>query len=505
MLLRRSRRAVLLIATAIAGACIWAGAQTLVETTDKYKWLEDVTSERSLAWVKAENARTDKTLKADPLYAQLQAAALKVLESPQRLPDPDLNGPNIYNTWQDSNHMQGILRRTSVSYYLTADPHWQTVLDYDALSKQDSQKWVQHGRTCLYPGNDLCMMELSAGGEDAATLREFNLESGRFVQNGFVLPRSKQAIDWIDKDSLLVARDWGPGTMTKSGYPFVVKLWRRGQPLNTAKEIYRGMATDMDAGPMVMHDANGHQLTFVIRRLNFFEAELFLLLPQGVIKAALPRKADLVGMVSGQLIVRLRENWTPEKSSTQVAQGSIVVLDTEAIKHDPMHLRPDVVFAPTSTEFAQDAAVTKNYLLVTTLQNVQGRVYSYAPNAHGGWNCHRFSVPDNRTVNIQTANWSDDRFFLSVSGFLTPSSLLLGDASSNTLKPAKFLPPQFDTSRDTVEQFQAVSKDGTKVPYFVVRPKNMKYDGANPTVLTAYGGFEISNTPAYDAVMGKLW
>ncbi len=170
-----------------------------------------------------------------------------------------------------------------------------------------------------------------------------------------------------------------------------------------------------------------------------------------------------------------------------------------------MHLRPDVVFAPTSTEFAQDAAVTKNYLLVTTLQNVQGRVYSYAPNAHGGWNCHRFSVPDNRTVNIQTANWSDDRFFLSVSGFLTPSSLLLGDASSNTLKPAKFLPPQFDTSRDTVEQFQAVSKDGTKVPYFVVRPKNMKYDGANPTVLTAYGGFEISNTPAYDAVMGKLW
>ena len=211
-----------------------------------------------MAWVKAENEHSAKVLQSDPRFAVLDAMALKVLESPDRLPLPDFREGVIYNVWQDAQHVRGILRRTSLADYLTAQPNWQTVLDYDALAKEDNEKWVQKGLTCLYPGDRLCLVELSAGGEDAETMREFDLKAGKFVEGGFLLPRSKQDVAWVDKDTLLIARDWGAGTMTTSGYPFVVKLWKRGEPLEQAKEVYRGAATDVDVQAVSLHDGQGN-------------------------------------------------------------------------------------------------------------------------------------------------------------------------------------------------------------------------------------------------------
>ena len=459
-----------------------------------------------MAWVKAENERSAKVLENDPRYPILKAAALKVLESPDRLPTPSLNGNDVYNTWQDATHVRGILRRTSITDYLTAKPHWQTVLDYDALAIRDHEKWVQHGRVCLYPENKLCLIALSAGGEDADTLREFDLQVAKFVEGGFVLPRSKQSVAWVDKDTLLVARDWGSGTMTKSGYPFVVKLWKRGQPLDQAKEVYRGNETDVWVNPLSLDDSAGHHATMLVRGVNFFESEVSLLTPDTAKRIALPGKSDINGLLNGQVIITLREDWKPEGQNTKFAQGSIVSLDLGELKKDPLHLKPTIVFAPTATEFAQeDIATTKDRLIVTTLENVQGRAYIYTHDAKGAWKCRKLNTPDNRTVSIESANWSDNRFFLSLAGFLTPSSLYLGDAASGTLKEAKALSPQFDASADMVEQLEAVSKDGTKVPYFVVRRKEIKYDGTNPTLLTAYGGFQVSSTPEYSPIIGKLW
>ena len=496
---RKSACAVFLLCLAVLG---WAAAS---EQPDRYQWLEDVFSPRSMAWVKAENERSAKVLLSDPQFATLDAMALKLLQSPQRLPSPIFRNGEIYNTWQDAQHVRGILRRTTLADYLTEQPHWQTVLDYDALAKQDKQAWVQKGLRCLHPADRLCLVELSAGGEDAETMREFDLQTGKFVPGGFVLPHSKQMVAWTEEDSLLVARDWGPGTMTASGYPFVVKLWKRGEPLASAREVYRGNSADVEVDPVVFHDGQGHQAVFFDETLNIFEHKITLWTPAGAHTLALPAKVELNGLLSDQLIVTLDEDWRPRGMDRTFTQGSVVAMNLKDLERDPANLKPAVVFAPTAVEFAQEVAVTRNRLILTTLEHVQGRAYAYTPGPNDAWSRVRLSVPDNQTVDIATTNESDDQFFLELTGILTPSSLLLGDAADGSLKPAKSLPAQFDAAGLEVEQLEATSKDGTRVPYFIARRKDLQYNGQNPTLIEAYGGFQVSMTPAYSATLGRLW
>jgi prolyl oligopeptidase len=506
MLLRSSKTAVVIaFAFATTLGSVHATAQNTNEQPDNYQWLEDVSGEKPMAWVNEENARSAKVLQADPRFAVLAETALKVLESPTRLPTPDFHAGEIYNTWQDAEHVRGILRKTSLDSYLTSQPDWHTVIDYDDLAAKDNQKWVQKGLNCLYPGNSLCLVSLSDGGEDADTLREFDLKTGEFVKNGFVLPKSKQDVTWVDKDTLLVARNWGDGTMTQSGYPFIVKVWTRGQTLDQAKEVYRGTQTDVQVAPFTINDGQGHAVVVINRGVNFFESEISFYTSGGTKKISVPGKCQLHGMLDGQIFVELNEDWKPQGLSTTFPQGSLIALNLEAVRKDPVHLKPTVVFTPTSQEFFQDAATTKNHLLITTLDHVQGRAYLYTHDANNTWTRKKLDILDNLSVEIASANTSDDKFFVQTTGFLTPSSLLLGDAASAGLKSAKTLPAQFDASNLIVEQLEATSKDGTKIPYFLVRHKDIRYDGSNPTVMNAYGGFQVSMTPLYNPTLGKLW
>ena len=399
--------------------------------------------------------------------------------------------------------MRGIWRRTTLDDFSQAEPAWETVLDLDALSAAEKANWVWEGADCRWPEERRCLLLLSDGGEDAVTVREFDLVTKQFVPGGFALPRGKQDTAWEDDDTLLVSREWVPGEMTASGYPYVVKRLKRGQPLSSAVEIYRGKPSDISVNPLVLHDGDGNRVTLILRGVTFFTGEYYVLTPGGLRQLAVPLKSDVSALVAGRLLLTLREDWTV--NGRTFAQGSLVAVNLSDAIADPANLKPVLVYAPGPRESLDQVAATKSRLVLTAYHDVKGRAFISTPAAGGAWTSSPLDLPDDATISLVDANMRDERAFLSVTSFLTPTTLWLTDAASGSLNVVKSLPPRFDASNDVVEQREATSKDGTKVPYFIVHPKNMKYDGSNPTILYAYGGFQVSMTPSYSSAMGKLW
>lgn len=471
--------------------------------TDPFLWLEDKDGAKPLAWVRAQNARTLPMLQHNPHYQTLYAQALKIYESKSRIPYPTSLRGAIYNFWRDDTHVRGIWRRTTLQSYRSASPHWSTVLDLDALAKSEKANWVWKGADCQEPQERLCIISLSDGGEDAVTDREFDLSTGKFVPGGFVLPREKQSAIWIDSDTLLVSRAWEPGQVTKSGYAYVVKRLRRGQPLSAAVEVFRGQPSDVSVYPFGLHDGAGHQAVLIQRGVTFFTSEYYLVTASGVQKLNLPLKSNVNGMVDGQVLVQLAQDWSAGGKTFK--QGSLVAVTLADMQTRPSDLRPHLVYAPGPRDSLDGVAVTKDDVALTIYQNVRGRAYVYAPRKDGSWSVRRLPFADNLAVDIGDTNIHDNRMFFAVSGFLTPTTLYVDDAPGGSPVQVKALPAEFNASNDVVEQHEATSKDGTKIPYFIVRPKNMKFDGSNPTVIDAYGGFQISSTPYYSGTMGKLW
>jgi prolyl oligopeptidase len=483
-----------------------AGNASVADTTsaDPFLWLEQVNDPRAMDWVKAENAKTAGVLEQDARYATLYQAALRLAQAKDRIPEPAILGGEIYNHWQDADHAHGLWRRTSLADYQRPDSHWQTVLDLDALSATEKANWFLNGMHCAEPAEQDCVVMLSDGGEDAVTGREFDLRSGRFVAGGFALPKGKQDLGWQGSDALLVSREWSPGELTSSGYPYVVKRLKRGQPLAVATELYRGDPTDVGVSPVTLHDGTGHELLLIARYLTFFESEYRLVGAHGLQVLALPRKVNIVGLVDNQLIVETLQDWRTD-SGQLIAQGSLVAIDVARLRAAPGKLRPTVIYAPQPRKALAEAQVTHGRLLVTELDNVRGRASVYTPSANGRWSRRALPFPDNVSINIGSADVHSDRAFVEVTGFLTPASLWLVDLQRGPPQLVKSLPPRFDASHMSVEQLEAVSKDGTHVPYFIVHASDIRRDGSTPLILEAYGGFQISETPEYSANLGKLW
>jgi prolyl oligopeptidase len=481
-----------------------ASAAAAETSSDPYIWLEEVDSSRAMDWVRKENAKSTAVLEKDSRYASLYQDALAIAEDKDRIPFPVSMDGAIYNFWQDSDHVRGIWRRTTLQSYRTATPDWKTVLDLDALSAAEKANWFNQGANCEEPDEHRCMVSLSDGGEDATTDREFDVPGMKFVTNGFVLPHGKQGAAWEDDNTLLVAREWTPGELTASGYPFVVKRLQRGQPLSAAHEVFRGTKDDVSVGPSVLLDSSGHHVSLIVRGVTFFESEHYLLNGDRTVKLAFPKKVQLQGLLDGRLIMSLAEDWNT--ADAKFAQGSLVSLDVAALSRDPEHPKPILVYAPGPRQSFDSASVTRSALIVTTYDNVRSRAFVYRPEPGGTWHSTQLPFPENETIGIVDTSIHDDNAFLGVTGFLQPSSLWLLNAKGATQPvQVKALPAKFDASRDVVEQFQAKSSDGTEIPYFVVHPKSLKLDGSNPTILTAYGGFQVSNTPRYSATVGKLW
>jgi prolyl oligopeptidase len=468
---------------------------------DPYLWLEDIHGARAMAWVQKENTRSLAVLQGDPRYAGFHADALKIVNATDRIPMPGQIGALVYNLWQDPTNVHGLWRRTTAQSYRAAAPAWETVLDLDKLSTDEKTNWVWEGANCPPPSYHRCLVSLSDGGGDASTLREFDLTTKSFVNGGFVLPSSKQNAGWLDDNTLLVARDWGPGTMTASSYPFVVKLLKRGQTLAQATEVFRGKPEDVSVGPTVLHDGDGHKLALIVRGTDFFHSETYELTPQGVVQLHLPSKNNIQGLVDGKLVFQTLEDWRGYHAGDLVAFRPDELRTEDATPGGPAHL----IFAPGPRQSVETAATTAHRVVATIYDNVRGSLVSFAPRAGGGWAATTTPVAANSSVNLISASAADERLYYSVENFLSPTHLFEADGASGTDVDVKDLPARFDAAGDAVDQYEATSSDGTKIPYFVVHPKTMKLDGANPTILYAYGGFQVSMLPAYSATIGKLW
>jgi prolyl oligopeptidase len=471
---------------------------------DPYLWLEKVDSPEAMDWVRAENRKSLSVLESDPRFQTFNEQALAIAQTRDRIPFAHQVDGGLWNFWQDADHVRGIWRVTSPgSYDAGGAPAWRTVLDLDKVAADEHANWVWQGYECESQHENLCLISLSDGGEDASTVREFDLRKGRFVDGGFQLPKSKQSVAWDGTNTILSAREWTPGELTQSGYAYVVKRLRRGQPLSSAVEIFRGQVSDVSVDVRALADAKGHRALLIERGVTFFESETKLLTASGIKRLGLPKKASVVELFDGQLIVKLKEDWPA--AGPQFTQGMLVAIDLAQAIARPGALHPTIVVAPSARQSVEAVAATKTGLLVTMLDNVRGRASMFTRSRDGSWHALPIALPDNTTIGISDTSQHSATAYLSVAGYLQPQTQWRVDGNDAQAKPLRALPAQFDASRDEVEQFEAASSDGTKIPYFIVHPKGMALDGSHPTILYAYGGFAVSLSPGYNATMGKLW
>jgi prolyl oligopeptidase len=465
---------------------------------DPYQWLEEVEGEKALSWAKAQSAKALTLLQAQPEYEPIYERTLQILDSKDKIPEPELVGDTVYNFWKDDVHERGIWRRTTLASYRTANPNWETVIDVDALAKAEGKSWVWHGATCLPPSYERCMVNLSPGGSDTHVYREFDTKKKEFVAGGFTLPEAKSRLAWRDENTLWVGTDFGPGSLTTSGYPRIVKLWKRGTPLSEAKTIFEGKAEDVASSGETEILPDG-RWDVVTRVPAFFRQEIFLLQGDRLVKLDIPEDCDPRAFFRGRLLLSLRSDWTVDGRTYR--EGALL----SASLHDLLEGKHtlEVLFEPSARVSLAAVGNTRDRVLLRTLDNVKSKLTSLSPDG-ASWKRTEIPTPGLGTADITATNdWSTNWFF-SYEDFTTPESLWLSESGGAPVK-VKSMPAFFDAAGMTTEQYEATSKDGTKVPYFVVRPKGIKDDGTAPTVLHGYGGFEISQVPTYNGPRGAAW
>ena len=480
-----------------------------VRAADDHLALEEVNGTEAMAFVAQSNQRALAALTGDRRYETFRQQAEAILTATDRIPGPSFLGDGIGNFWQDVANPKGIWRRTTLESYRSADTRWETILDIDALARAEGRDWVFKGADCLAPDEIRCLISLSDGGKDAVVVREFDTSTKRFVDGGFSLPEGKHRLEWLDRDTLLVATDFGPGTLTESGYPFIVKSLKRGQTLAQATEVYRGDIGDGGYGvsPSVYRDRAGAVLAVLFNRpLDTFRSETWELVDGRPVKLSLPERVSVYGVQGGSFILSPDEDWARPGRSHKA--GSLLAICIPCVRptDGPVVVSNQVetIFEPTDRQSIGSVRVMHDRVVVAISDNVVGRLAVFQNRGEFGWPRTDIATPDNVDVSLGDASKSRGTFFVATQGFLTPQTLSLANVTGDA-DVIRQAPARFDASTHVTEQFEARSSDGTMIPYFVTRPRDMAMDGSAPTILFGYGGFQISFPPAYKPEMGKLW
>jgi prolyl oligopeptidase len=467
---------------------------------DPYLWLEEVTGKKPLDWVKARNAESTAELTKTEGFKETEARLLKILDSNERIPYVSKHGPYYYNFWRDAKNKRGLWRRTTLDEYRKDKPKWEVILDLDELARAEKENWVWKGARILKPTYDRCLLSLSRGGADATVVREFDLDSKSFVKDGFYLPEAKSQISWRGRDSVFVGTDFGPGSLTQSGYPRLAKEWKRGTPLSEARLVYEGKPEDMVV--VAMRDlTKGFERDFVIRRVTFWTGQEFLRKDDKLIKIDVPDDA-ITSEHRDLLFVQLRSEWKPGKKTYPA--GALLVTNFNAFMKGDRNF--DLLFEPGARKSLAGFSPTRHHVLVNELDNVRNRVYVLT-HKDGAWQREELpGAPKFSTISVSAVDPDEsDDYFMIVNDYLTPDSLYLGTVGKGSAEKIKSSPTYFDSANLSSSQHEAVSKDGTRIPYFQVARKDLDLNGKNPTLLYGYGGFEISMLPGYQPGTGAAW
>ncbi|HDZ04717.1 hypothetical protein LCGC14_0345290 [marine sediment metagenome] len=474
-------------------------SQVMKAQEDKYLWLEEVDGKKSLEFVERQNKATLEELTAENDYESMFDNSLAIYNSSEKLVYPAILGDFAYSFWQDKNHIRGIWRRSSLESYTSGNPVWETLLDLDELSKKENKKWVYKGSNGLYPDYNRFLIQLSNGGGDAVFIKEFDVNKKQFIENGFSIDNTKGGVNYVDENTLVVASDFGEGTVTTSGYPRQVKLWKRGTLLKDAQLIYEGETTDVGTWGFVFRDGS-QAYTMITQATTFFTNRNFVWHNNKAILLDIPEDAMPSNILNNQFIIQLKSDWTVNGKTYKT--GTLISLNfTELLKGNK---EIQLIIEPDEFSSITQVSTTKNKLLISLLTNVKSELYVYSFN-NEKWSSEKVNAPDFGSIYIAGTNELSDDYFFEFTNFTTPSTMYFADASKNTFESYKSLPAYFDGSKYEIQQHKAKSKDGTMVPYFMVGAKGMKYDGSNPTLIYAYGGYEISETPYYASTIGVSW
>jgi prolyl oligopeptidase len=470
----------LLAATSVVGAA--------APPTDPNVYLEQIDGARALAKVRSWNAATLAVLEKQPGFADYRARALALLSTNQKIAEPDrILGDKVLNFWKDEQHPRGIWRISTLADFASGHPQWRTLIDIDAMSKADNKKWVFKGATCLSPAYVDCMVSLSNGGGDAVEVREFDLDKAAFIPNGFFLPNAKSDVSWAGPDALFVGTDFGPGTLTDSGYPRIVKLWKRATPLGAATVLAEGQKTDVSITAQSLVDGN-RTWPILTRAVDFYHHHVSHIAPDGrLVRSPLPDDADIEDVLDGRVIASLKTPWQGRPAGALVAYSipDLLAGRTPAI---------ETVFVPNEHQAVEQVSASRSKLWVKYLEDVSGRLAALTRAPDGTWSSAPVALPDKSTIHLNATASTSDLAFATVEGMLTPPTLFRAEPGAAPFV-VQSLPPQFDASNMVVEQHFAVSKDGTRIPYFLVRRKDVT--GPVPVIIHAYGGFELAQTPTY--------
>lgn len=466
-------------------------------TTDPYIWLEEVQDEKALDWAREQNRLSDEALTTLPVYTELRDRFIAVFNDRERIIYPEITGEMSYNLWQDEKNERGLWRRTTKKDYIAGKDNWETVLDLDLLSAAEGRKWVFGGATWLGPENRFCLLQLSDGGKDESIIREFDAVEKKFVDGGFSVAESKGSATWVDRDRIIVATNYGPGTMTSSGYPAVVKIWKRGEVPVNATTLHQTDTVNM--GVFVSGgNYKGKQYVFVNESVGFYESTMYMLTPEGLKVIDIPKDVETRGMFNEEMLLYLQSDWTVNGETFR--RGTLVSFDLPSFLSGKTTV--STIYEPAERASLAGVMSTRDFIVAATMENVQGKLTIYRLN-DGKWSGETVPVPEFGTVGLAGSDELSNDWFFTFSNPATPTTLYYADGKE--IQAIRKQKDYFDASGVKVDQFEAISKDGTKIPYFIVHPGGMPNDGSNPTLIDGYGGFNVPSRPGYSSITGIGW